>query len=548
MAQLVINGKKQSVTTMVTYYDMDGQQHILLARPDPRYPDKTGQCLEGTKLSVGPCQFIGGQVEEDVQIDRLTSLETQQKGFNVLPDSIDRRIAAAAITEVAEESSLDVSKHITDQTHLSLVETLTRQSRQSGKSQDIHYLNLDLGFLSPDQMEALHGDLAPADDMIQLIDIPTTAIQRDGSEISIALQEADIKTKESFSGFPEIDHWNAEYEATIGKATQDGNNELAERLQSQRNTYNRINTEITGLQGVDEASLAPKMVGMFKPRTAGIRTDDEILTDFLKSPSIPRGATIILATRNPGKVDTFRELLKNYDVTVISEDDLEGKKYLNRKISEPPEDGHTFEENAAIGVRAVQQVIQASDLPNKDKYWILSDDSGMIVKGMTWQGGLDPAGTSSDELRLAKAEGKDARMVGFPFPGLHTKRFREAQEGTKEEQYEKAFAYYDRIANEAGHDRAASDVSVLGLTQATAPIEKVPTFFRGEVKGSIAYPPRGNGGFGYDKILEVEGTDKTLAEHADAGTKEQYNSRENALRILGAEVLESVSRSAGRGR
>lgn len=134
MSWLVINGKHQSVTTMVTYHGIDGQQHILLGRSDPRYRDTKGECLNGGKLAVGPCQFIGGQVEDNPEMFPLIAIQEQYQHFNRLPDVVDPRIAAAALKELGEEISLDVSKHVTDQTHLSLVETLTRESGQMGQS------------------------------------------------------------------------------------------------------------------------------------------------------------------------------------------------------------------------------------------------------------------------------------------------------------------------------------------------------------------------------------------------------------------------------
>ena len=37
-------------------------------------------------------------------------------------------------------------------------------------------------------------------------------------------------------------------------------------------------------------------------------------------------------------------------------------------------------------------------------------------------------------------------------------------------------------------------------------------FFRGEIEGQIVWPPRGDGGFGYDPMFQPDGHNRTFAE------------------------------------
>lgn len=60
--------------------------------------------------------------------------------------------------------------------------------------------------------------------------------------------------------------------------------------------------------------------------------------------------------------------------------------------------------------------------------------------------------------------------------------------------------------------------------------------FVGEVCGSIAYEPRGSGGFGYDPIFVPEGYDKTFAE-MDMESKNRLSHRGSALRKFAAWYL-----------
>jgi XTP/dITP diphosphohydrolase len=61
--------------------------------------------------------------------------------------------------------------------------------------------------------------------------------------------------------------------------------------------------------------------------------------------------------------------------------------------------------------------------------------------------------------------------------------------------------------------------------------EKDPVLFIGTAEGTIAEEPRGEGGFGYDPIFEIEGADKTFAEMSTED-KNRVSHRGRAFRKL----------------
>lgn len=310
MGQLVIANKRQSVTTIVTYCDEHGELYILLGRPDPRYRDVEGACLKGKKLDVGACQFIGGQVEEDVELSTLSFAGAEN-------DDLDPRIKSTALKELEEEASFYAHEHAKSETTLTLIETIKHEGDQMGH---IHYLNLHLGTLSSDEISRLQQSIAPQDDMIQTILMPVSALKTDeDGSVLITLENGVHQTKTVFDGFPEIDRWNENYDAAIIHAGAD--QKRVARLTEERDFYNRIDKEIRGLDGINTEALSPSLeVRMFKPRDPNVRTDGQILEDFLlrehgimlqpkMSLSIHNGATLVLATRNPVKVTELQAML-----------------------------------------------------------------------------------------------------------------------------------------------------------------------------------------------------------------------------------------------
>jgi XTP/dITP diphosphohydrolase len=173
--------------------------------------------------------------------------------------------------------------------------------------------------------------------------------------------------------------------------------------------------------------------------------------------------TIVVASHNAGKIAEIADLIGPFGFSAKSAKELD--------FSEPDETGTTFEENAAIKALASAK---ASGLP------ALSDDSGLVIDA------LDGA------------------------PGVYTANWAEREDGTRDfpwamEKVEKALQ--ERGASEA-EQRTGRFVSVLCLAWPDGHTE----FFRGEIEGVVAWPPRGTAGFGYDPIFQPEGHERTFGE------------------------------------
>jgi XTP/dITP diphosphohydrolase len=155
------------------------------------------------------------------------------------------------------------------------------------------------------------------------------------------------------------------------------------------------------------------------------------------------GDRLVIASHNPGKVDEIATLLAPFAVETIAAGSL--------GIPEPEETGDSFEANAALKGRAAAE---ASGLP------ALADDSGLVVPALGGAPGI-----------------YSARWAG------PSKNFRVAME---------------RVHRELGNkDRSARFVAVLALAWPGRNTE----LFRGEVEGSLTWPPRGDRGFGYDPMF-----------------------------------------------
>lgn len=173
--------------------------------------------------------------------------------------------------------------------------------------------------------------------------------------------------------------------------------------------------------------------------------------------------TIIVASHNAGKIREIAELIGPFGFSAQSAADL--------KFDEPDETGTTFEENAAIKALASAK---ASGLP------ALSDDSGIVIDA------LDGA------------------------PGVYTADWAEREDGSRD--FQMAMEKVETALIEKGasrpEQRGCRFVSVLCLAWPDGHTE----FFRGEVEGTVVWPPRGALGFGYDPIFQPEGYETTFGE------------------------------------
>lgn len=170
---------------------------------------------------------------------------------------------------------------------------------------------------------------------------------------------------------------------------------------------------------------------------------------------LPPGATLVIATHNPGKLREIAELLAPFAIMAVSAGDL--------GLPEPDETAPDFAGNARIKAQAAST---ASGLP------ALADDSGFSAAGL---GGA---------------------------PGVLSARW-----GGPGKDFAAAMARVNAELGPAG-DRRAWFSCALCLAW---PDGHAATF-TGRAEGTAIWPPRGDNGFGYDPIFVPLGSQRTFAE------------------------------------
>lgn len=184
---------------------------------------------------------------------------------------------------------------------------------------------------------------------------------------------------------------------------------------------------------------------------------------------IPR---LVVASKNPDKVTELEEVLKPLGLA----------KEIVRGLDWPdvPETGETLVENALLKARAV---VEAVGLP------VLADDTGLEVDALGGEPGV----------RSARFAGEDA---------------------TYRQNIERMLRAMDGIAR-----RSARFRTVVALVFP----DGVEVIANGVVEGVITTSARGDRGFGYDPVFEVDGT--TFAEMS-AEQKHGLSHRARAIRSL----------------
>jgi XTP/dITP diphosphohydrolase len=184
---------------------------------------------------------------------------------------------------------------------------------------------------------------------------------------------------------------------------------------------------------------------------------------------------VVLATHNAGKLKEMQALLAPYSIAVVSAGDL--------GLPEPAETGTMFSENAGIKARAAAS---ASGLP------AIADDSGLCVLALDGAPGLftaDWCGTPRNYVA-----------------GMERLRFELARRGHEPDGARAHFVSSIVVAWPDGQEEV----------------------FEGRVHGALAFPPRGDNGFGYDPCFTPGGEDRTFGEMS-ADDKKQHSHRARAL-------------------
>ena len=169
---------------------------------------------------------------------------------------------------------------------------------------------------------------------------------------------------------------------------------------------------------------------------------------------------LVIATHNAGKLREMRELLSAYGVEAISAGEL--------GLSEPEETGTSFAENARIKACAAAK---AAGLP------AFADDSGLVVDAL---GGA---------------------------PGIHSARW-----AGPDKNFARAMQTIDSMLRDRGvikpAMRNAHFISALCVAWPDDHIEE----FEGRIDGTLAWPVRGDRGFGYDPMFLPDGHERTFGE------------------------------------
>ena len=182
---------------------------------------------------------------------------------------------------------------------------------------------------------------------------------------------------------------------------------------------------------------------------------------------------LVIATRNKGKKQEIKGLLKDFPVVIKNLDDFGPIPHLE-------EDGDTFDENAYKKASFAARVL---GLP------ALADDSGLIVEA------LDGA------------------------PGIHSARYA-GENATDEQRYLKLL---DDMKGES--NRKAAFECVISIAVPTGPA----LTYEARCEGLIAKEPAGSNGFGYDPVFFYTPLNKTFAQI----TREEKNRISHRGKALG---------------
>ncbi|MFN8060372.1 MAG: non-canonical purine NTP pyrophosphatase [Vicinamibacterales bacterium] len=170
----------------------------------------------------------------------------------------------------------------------------------------------------------------------------------------------------------------------------------------------------------------------------------------------PARSRVVIATRNPGKVDEFTHLLRGTPCDIVMLD-------AGSPLAEPEESGETFAANARL--KALYYAAHTTDL-------VVADDSGLEIEALQGWPGV-----------------RTARVPGVTYP-------------------EKWAEVYRRLDSRGDRASAARFVCAIAVAEAGAILFEAV----GHVDGRVSPVPRGSGGFGYDPIFFYPPYGRTLAE------------------------------------
>ncbi len=211
---------------------------------------------------------------------------------------------------------------------------------------------------------------------------------------------------------------------------------------------------------------------------------------------------LVFATRNQGKLVELRQLLQLPDIEII--DVAEASKRIGRAIPDTDEDRDTFVGNAT---KKAQEVSELTKWP------ALADDSGLEVDALGGRPGVHSA-----RYHQIGPEGQISRAIQHA--AILKPELRTAANNRK------------LLAELAGvTHRAARFRCVLALADVHGKLGTEVITADGTCEGTILDAPRGSGGFGYDPLFLVAGTESTMAE-LDHDAKNAVSHRGKAMQAM----------------
>lgn len=181
---------------------------------------------------------------------------------------------------------------------------------------------------------------------------------------------------------------------------------------------------------------------------------------------------IIIASGNKGKIKEAQEILTQYKIIPMSELGIE---------IDVEEDRPTFEGNAIKKAETIARQLEGK--------WCIADDSGIEIEYLDG------------------------------FPGVYTKRW---HTGTDRE---RNLAIIEKLKDAPKEKRKIKFITAIAMSNGDKTISAISS-----IDGYVAQNPRGENGFGFDEIFELE-NGKTLAEISEE-EKNKISSRKKALEII----------------
>ena len=185
---------------------------------------------------------------------------------------------------------------------------------------------------------------------------------------------------------------------------------------------------------------------------------------------------LLIATRNPGKVREYRQLLRDAPFTLVGLDSL-------GLAEEVAETGQTFTENAWLKARAYA---------SWSGLLALADDSGLEVDALSGE------------------------------PGVHSARYGGDLNATDQDRVNLLLQKLESVPWEQRTARFRCVIAIAQLSGEGIAVE-------GAVEGMIQYEPQGEGGFGYDPVFYLPSYGRTTAQ-LSLGEKNRIGHRADAAR------------------